>query len=126
MELKLKTPWRDGTTHPIMSLLEFIQRLVAPKPQSRLRPRMNVLRRPNLALGCPVGSVLDSRHADHDGGEPSLHRDSDVPLNPTGEAAHLQSLVIALAHRASLDTDLTWMICTDSVRAADPFQPRST
>ena len=26
MELKLKTPWRDGTTHLTMSPLEFMQR----------------------------------------------------------------------------------------------------
>ena len=27
--LKLKTPWRDGTTHLVMSPLEFMQRLAA-------------------------------------------------------------------------------------------------
>ena len=53
VELKLKTPWRDGTTHLVMSLLEFMQRLVAPKPRSLQRPRMTALRRPSLALGCP-------------------------------------------------------------------------
>jgi len=29
MELELKTPWRDGTTHLVMSPLEFMQRLAA-------------------------------------------------------------------------------------------------
>ncbi len=29
VELKLKTPWRDGTTHLVMSPPEFMQRLVA-------------------------------------------------------------------------------------------------
>jgi len=29
VELKLKTPWRDGTTHLVMSPLEFLQRLAA-------------------------------------------------------------------------------------------------
>lgn len=29
VELKLKTPWRDGTTHLVMSPLEFMQRLAA-------------------------------------------------------------------------------------------------
>jgi hypothetical protein len=29
MELELKTPWRDGTTHLVMSPLEFMQRLPA-------------------------------------------------------------------------------------------------
>ena len=27
IELKLKTPWRDGTTHLVMSPLEFMRRL---------------------------------------------------------------------------------------------------
>jgi hypothetical protein len=29
VELKLKTPWRDGTTHLVMNPLEFMQRPVA-------------------------------------------------------------------------------------------------
>ena len=29
MLLKLKTPWRDGTTHLLMSSLGFMQRLAA-------------------------------------------------------------------------------------------------
>ena len=35
--LKLKTPWRDGTTHLVMSPLEFMQRLAAlvPRPLAR-------------------------------------------------------------------------------------------
>ena len=39
VELKLKTPWRDGTTHLVISPLEFIQRPVAlvPWPSSALR-----------------------------------------------------------------------------------------
>jgi Putative transposase len=38
--LKLKTPWRDGTTHLVMSPLEFMQRLAAlvlvPRPRLHL------------------------------------------------------------------------------------------
>ena len=36
VELKLKTPWRDGSTHLVMSLMEFIQRLAALVLQPRL------------------------------------------------------------------------------------------
>ena len=36
VELKLKTPWRDGTTHLVMSPLEFIQRLAARATEGRL------------------------------------------------------------------------------------------
>ena len=38
--LKLKTPWRDGTTHLDMSRLEFMQRLAALVP----RPRLHLIR----------------------------------------------------------------------------------
>ena len=37
VELKLKTPWRDGTTHLVMSPPEFMQRLAALVPRPRLR-----------------------------------------------------------------------------------------
>jgi hypothetical protein len=32
--LKLKTAWRDGTTHLVISLLEFVQRLGALAPRA--------------------------------------------------------------------------------------------
>ncbi len=38
--LKLKTPWRDGTIHIVMSPLEFMQHLAALVP----RPRLHLLR----------------------------------------------------------------------------------
>ena len=38
--LKRKTPWRDGTTHLVMSPLEFMQRLAALVP----RPRLHLIR----------------------------------------------------------------------------------
>ena len=38
--LKLKTPWRAGTTHLVMSPLEFMQRLAALVP----RPRLHLIR----------------------------------------------------------------------------------
>jgi hypothetical protein len=34
--LMLKTPWREGTTHLVMSPLEFMQRLAALVPRPRL------------------------------------------------------------------------------------------
>nr|WP_234413882.1 transposase [Ideonella sp. A 288] len=40
VELKLKTPWRDGTTHLVISPLEFMQRLAALVP----RPRLHLIR----------------------------------------------------------------------------------
>jgi Putative transposase len=38
--LKLETSWRDGTTHLVMSPLEFMQRLAALMP----RPRLHLIR----------------------------------------------------------------------------------
>ncbi len=39
VELKPKTRWRDGTTHRVMSPLEFMQRLAALVPLPRLHLR---------------------------------------------------------------------------------------
>mgnify|MGYP003546577885 CR=1 FL=1 len=44
--LKLKTPWRDGTTHLVMSPLEFMQRLAALVP----RPRLHLIRLMSASL----------------------------------------------------------------------------
>ena len=38
--LQLKSPWRDGTTHIVMSPLQFMQRLAAVVP----RPRLHLIR----------------------------------------------------------------------------------
>ena len=38
--LQLKSPWRDGTTHIVMSPLELMQRLAALVP----RPRLHLIR----------------------------------------------------------------------------------
>jgi hypothetical protein len=52
LELKLKTPWRDGTTHLVMSPLEFMQRLAAPVPLSRLHLiRFHGVLAPNAKCG---------------------------------------------------------------------------
>jgi hypothetical protein len=40
VELQLKTRWRDGTTHLVMSPLQFMQRLAA----LVLRPRLHLIR----------------------------------------------------------------------------------
>jgi hypothetical protein len=67
VELKLKTPWRDGTTHLVMSPLEFMQRLAALVP----RPRLHLIRfhgvlAPNAklrALVVPQGPPKDEQAA---------------------------------------------------------------
>ena len=53
--LKLKTPWRDGTTHLVMSPLEFMQRLAALVPRARLHLiRFHGVRAPNAKLRAQV------------------------------------------------------------------------
>jgi hypothetical protein len=72
VELRLKTPWRDGTTHLVMSPLEFMQRLAALVP----RPRLHLIRfhgvlAPNAklrSLVVPLGPP--------DQGEPATEADS--------------------------------------------------
>lgn len=51
--LKLKTPRRDGTTHLVVSPLEFMQRLAALMPLLRLPSPMTASRQPIAALRCP-------------------------------------------------------------------------
>ena len=53
--LQLKTPYRDGTTHVVMTPLEFLQRLAALVP----RPRLHLIRfhgvlAPNSALRAQI------------------------------------------------------------------------
>jgi Putative transposase len=56
--LRLKTPWRNGTTHIVMSSMEFMQRLAALVP----RPRLHLIRfhgvlAPNATLRSAVVPV---------------------------------------------------------------------
>jgi hypothetical protein len=53
VELKLKTPWRDGSTHLVMSPLAFMRRLAAPATQPRLRQPMTASQPSIPAIGCP-------------------------------------------------------------------------
>jgi hypothetical protein len=58
--LKLKTPWRYGTTLLVMSPLEFMQRLAALEPRPRLPSRMTGTWRSILLTRCPVWVERDS------------------------------------------------------------------
>ena len=58
--LKLKTAWRDGTTHIVMGPLELMQRLAALVP----RPRLHLIRfhgvlAPNAKLDAPHSSGIE-------------------------------------------------------------------
>ena len=60
VELKIKTPWRDGTTHLVMSALEFMHRLPALVP----RPRLLLTRfRGVLARSAKLWAVVPQRPA---------------------------------------------------------------
>ena len=52
--LKLKTPWRDGPTHLVMSPLEFMQRLAALVP----RPRLHLIRFGVLAPNAELRALV--------------------------------------------------------------------
>jgi len=55
VELKLKTPWRHGTTHLVISPLEFTQRLAALVPRPRLHwIRFHGVLAPNAKLRAMV------------------------------------------------------------------------
>ena len=76
--LQLKTPYRDGTTHLVMTPLEFLQRLAALVP----RPRLHLIRyygvlAPNAALRSQIvpgesdDQATDTANADGDSLAPS-------------------------------------------------------
>jgi hypothetical protein len=51
--LQLKSSYKGGTTHIVMSLLEFMQRLAALVP----RPRLHLIRFDRLLCGCQVANT---------------------------------------------------------------------
>jgi len=53
VELKLKAPWRDGTTHLVMSPLEFMQRLAAQVTRPRQLQPTTASRLAVSAVGYP-------------------------------------------------------------------------
>lgn len=53
--MQLKTPYRDGTTHLVMTPLEFLQRLAALVPRPRLHlSRFHGVLAPNAALRAQI------------------------------------------------------------------------
>jgi len=96
VELKLKTPWRDGTTHLVMSPLEFMQRLAALIPCSQ--------------AGAAASANSSFAAVNLDRRVPAMGR---VPVLATGVRA-------AAVHRTpDLQTWLTGM-CSQAVRRRGP------
>lgn len=87
VELKLKTPWRDGMTHLVMAPLELMQRLAALVP----RPRLHLIRfhrvlAPNaklLALVVPQDPLGQAQTA----GEAATAAEREVETCRRGRAA---------------------------------------
>jgi hypothetical protein len=52
VELKLKTSWRDGTTHLVMSPLEFMKRPAALAQRPRCHPAMTAWQQSIAEVGC--------------------------------------------------------------------------
>ncbi len=135
LELELKTPWRDGTTHRVMSPLPFMQRLAALVP----RPRLHLIRyhgvlAPNARWrsqvvpqgarpvdevddsGTPAGSeglcegearAVQAR-AGHIGWARLLRRVFDIDMQhcPNGGAGQLR-IIAAIVQRAAIEKILS-------------------
>jgi hypothetical protein len=101
VELKLKTPWRDGTTHLVMSPLEFMQRLAALVP----RPRLHLIRfhgvlAPNAKLRALV--------------VPQRPPDQERPATEAAAAAGCEAETVqAWPHRISWARLLKRVFCSD-------------
>jgi Putative transposase len=63
---KLKTPWRDGTTHLVMSPLEFMQRLAAlvTHPRPVMSSWLSPLKDRNPALNHVTGGTAMGRYCE--------------------------------------------------------------
>ena len=83
--LKLKTPWRHGTTHLVMSPLEFMQRLAALVPRLRLHLiRFHGVLAPNAklrALVVPQAPELPAHAAPPAAGEAACAHHRPVRLS---------------------------------------------
>ena len=79
--LKLKTPWRNGTTHIVLTPMEFMQRLAALVP----RPRLHLIRfhgvlAPNAKLRSKVVPVPAQKKT---AGEGDCQHEHSAPLRMT-------------------------------------------
>ncbi len=122
--LTLKTPWRDGTTHLVMSPLEFMQRLAALVP----RPRLHLIRfhgvlAPNAKLraqvvpkpspeAAPVGhAAVSEQNGSHRPGRPSwvqlLKRVFDLDLAHCPNCGGELTIIAAILDRPVIEKILT-------------------
>ncbi|GMV02625.1 MAG: transposase [Burkholderiaceae bacterium] len=110
-QVQLKTPWRDGTTHVVMSPLEFMQRLAALVP----RPRLHLIRfhrvlAPNArlrALVMPQGPPgQDEAAVQAAGGRPECERAA-----PEREAVQARSHRIGWARLPARVFDIDMQHC---------------
>jgi hypothetical protein len=74
--LKLKTPRRDGTTHLVMSPLEFMQRLAALMP----RPRLHLIRFHGVLAPSAKLRARAARYPGPQSGPPVMRHPSFTPL----------------------------------------------
>jgi hypothetical protein len=99
--LRLKTPWRDGTTHWVISPLEFMQWLAALVPRPRLRLiRFQGVLAPNARASRP-GRAARDRAADASHSTRRVRGDLHAP---PADAAELGP-----AAQAGLSCDTTWV-----------------
>ena len=116
--LTLKTPYRDGTTHIVLSPLEFMQRLAALVP----RPRLNLIRfhgvlAPNAKLRAEIipGSKKNKSHASNanDAAPPSqatvriswarlLKRVFEIDIEHCPQCGGNMKIIAAILERAAI------------------------
>jgi Putative transposase len=115
--LKLKTAWRDGTTHLAMSPLEFMQRVAALVPKPRLSsPSTAASWLPIAVRGRPVGVErrdLSCRQADlHVGHFAALDFRITAGINSGGPAARPLAMEGAGALFHLLLTAVAYLACS--------------
>ena len=105
--LKLKTPWRDGTMHLVMSLLEIMKRLAAlatPRRQQAAGPLSGRARERLLRVGqFRAASVAEGSNCDRDRRLPAVRRrrlisNVSFGIDRPHSAGQLQSLTAGGFH----------------------------
>ena len=91
VELKLKTPWRDGTTHLVMSPLEFMQRRSRDRPSWARTHQLGAAAQAGVRYRYAALPALRRRGAQDHRSHPGAPGDREDPCSPgAGSAAAAQ------------------------------------
>ena len=132
--LQLKSPWRDGTTHVVMSPLDFMQRLAAlvPRPRPHLIRFQGVLA-PNAGLRAAIMPGSAQKPSEHAGEHAHasarmgwarlLKRVFDIDLEHCPECGGKLKIIAAIEEPALIERILTHLGLSAQPPPRTPARP---